>query len=88
MMNNQNHHPFYNSTPKKEIEIELPAGTILKVDRIYIRKGASEYSSISFFAMDLESHMVNKGKTERKNKSPRFWAKLSDCNGMGFKKTS
>ncbi len=29
----------------------LPAGTELQIDRIYIRKGAAEYSSISFYVL-------------------------------------
>ncbi len=31
----------------------IPDGSILKVDRIYIRKGASDYSSITFFWKDM-----------------------------------
>lgn len=57
-------------------KVSLPKGTVLKVDRIYIRKGDgfSDFSSISFYAEKLD------GK-----KSPRFWAKLSDCNKIVFK---
>ena len=32
-------------------KLSLPVWTILKVDRIYIRKGASDYSSVSFYAI-------------------------------------
>jgi hypothetical protein len=58
----------------------LPESTILSIDRIYIRKGASDYSSISFY---LKSHptMITK-------KKPRFWAKLEDCNNIMFEKTT
>ena len=31
--------------------ITLPKGTILKIDRIYVRKGASDYSSITFITI-------------------------------------
>ena len=60
--------------------IILPESTILSIDRIYIRKGASDYSSISFY---LKSHptMITK-------KKPRFWAKLEDCNNIMFEKTT
>lgn len=27
----------------------IPAGTVLKIDRIYIRKGSEEFNSVSFF---------------------------------------
>jgi hypothetical protein len=69
-----------------ELVITLPAGTVLAVDRIYIRKGASDYSSITFYAKGLgESAITNRwsGKTT-KWKAQRFWAKLSDCNQIEF----
>ena len=52
------------------IDVEFPINTILKVDRIYIRRGLKEFSSISFYAQGL-------GTGKR-----RFWAKLSDCNQL------
>lgn len=51
-----------------DIKYTLPAETILTVDRIYIRKGNEEYSSLSF---------TLPGKK-------RFWAKLSDVNNIHF----
>lgn len=63
---------------KESIKVTLPKGTILKFDRIYIRKGASDYSSITFYAKDMI-----KPNTKKKY-SPRFWAKLSDCNQIEF----
>lgn len=42
------------------------AGTILEVDRIYIRKGAADFSSVTFKI--------------RGDKVVRFWAKLNDVN--------
>jgi len=53
------------------VSTTLPAGTELIVDRIYIRKGKSDYSSITFRAKIGE-------------KSQRFWAKLDDCNRIEF----
>lgn len=70
----------------KELTITLPTGTVLAVDRIYIRKGASDYSSITFYAKGLgESEIKNRwsGKTT-KWKAQRFWAKLQDCNQIEF----
>lgn len=60
----------------------LPAGTILKVDRVYIRKGKSHYSdeplsnfsSVTFFAYNPPT---GKGKPKAIG---RFWAKLADVN--------
>jgi hypothetical protein len=68
------------------IEVTFPAGTVLAVDRIYIRKGSSDYSSITFYAKGLgESELKNRwsGKTT-KWKVQRFWAKLQDCNNIEF----
>lgn len=63
------------------IDITLPKGTILAIDRIYIRKGGSDFSSISFFIKNLPK--VKGEKTKR----PRFWAKLDECNTIQFEKT-
>jgi len=68
------------------IEVTFPTGTVLAVDRIYIRKGSSDYSSITFYAKGLgESIHKNRwsGKTT-KWKAQRFWAKLQDCNNIEF----
>ena len=54
-------------------EIIIPKDSILKIDRIYIRKGSSDFSSITFYVKYPGS----------KNKY-RFWAKLSDCNNIEF----
>lgn len=53
----------------------MPKGTALKVDRIYIRKGNSDYSSLTFF--------IGSGDW----KGCRFWAKLSDVNNIEFDET-
>jgi hypothetical protein len=71
---------------KEDLTITLPKGTVLAVDRIYIRKGASDFSSITFFAKGLgETEVKNRwsGRTT-KWKAQRFWAKLSDCNQIDF----
>jgi hypothetical protein len=55
------------------LDYTLPAGTVLKVDRIYIRKGKgmSDYSSVTFYAT------IGKKKY-------RFWSKLADVNNIKF----
>lgn len=53
-------------------DFTIPKGTELIVDRIYIRKGASNFSSVSF--------RIAKNKTL--GYSGRFWVKLDDVNTM------
>lgn len=48
--------------------VTIKSGTVLRVDRIYIRKGLKEFSSVSFLV------------TFPDKKKGRFWAKLSDVN--------
>lgn len=48
-------------------------GDQLKVDRIYVRKGAAEYSSISF--------IIHKANSKIKG---RFWVKLDEANSIEF----
>jgi hypothetical protein len=57
----------------------FPKGTILTLDRIYIRKGKEEYDSVSFrifFCPDKRFH----------KKAIRFWATLEDVNNIYFEK--
>lgn len=56
----------------------LPAGTELQIGRIYIRKGAKDFSSISFDV--TQSPLPILAGTKKSNR--RFWAKLTDCNKM------
>jgi hypothetical protein len=56
---------------KKLIEVTLPFDTILSISRIYVRKGAKDFSSVSFY------HIKGHG---------RFWAKLEDVNKIDFEK--
>ncbi len=56
--------------------ITLPTGTQLVVDRIYIRKGKSQYDSITF-----------KLKDHPKGLEGRFWVKLEDANTIACKLT-
>jgi hypothetical protein len=76
---------------KNKISITIPAGTTLAVDRIYIRKGASDYSSITFYAKNLGEVTMPGSRwswgnpKSKKVKAQRFWAKLDDCNQIEFK---
>jgi hypothetical protein len=57
-------------------KVTLPAKTELGVDRVYIRKGARDFSSLSF--------IIKNGKF----KGARFWAKLQDVNCIDVKQVS
>lgn len=77
----QTHERGYYTDYRKQVV--LPMGSILTVDRIYIRRGAAEFSSISF---NLNRKSVDAGFSkfarilnEDKGRC-RFWAKLEDCN--------
>lgn len=54
--------------------VTLKAGQRLSIDRVYIRKGASDFSSITF----------NYIGAPRGSGRVRFWAKLSDVNNIEF----
>lgn len=57
--------------------VRIPKDTILNVDRIYIRKGVSAYSSVTFTIPKV----INK---KHPLGGSRFWAKLSDVNNIEF----
>lgn len=67
-----------------ELEITLEKGAVLTVDRIYIRKGAKDFSSISFW-LKYDSITIPSRYTRKETKRGiRFWAKLNDCNNIEF----
>lgn len=51
--------------------VNLPKGTRLSVDRIYIRKGCGDYDSVTFRIKECIYNEYEKA---------RFWAKLNDVN--------
>lgn len=61
------------------LNVTFPAGTILKMDRLYIRKNAREFDSVTFV---VEQTSLFKGR------KPRFWAKLEDANRMVLEDTN
>lgn len=76
---------------KEEMIVTIPAGTVLKVDRIYIRKGVSDYSSLSFFAHLGVTEVTRVGRwsggaKKTKKNALRFWAKLHECNNIKFER--
>jgi hypothetical protein len=77
-------HKDYGSVPAT-----IPAGAVLKIDRVYIRKGSKEYSSITFLwkgeALPSKIETYSNGDTCKIPRQPvRFWAKLADVNNIEF----
>ena len=58
------------------VSVTLPVGTELSVDRIYIRKGASDYSSVTFNVLSIPN-VKKKGRV-------RFFARLDDVNNLEY----
>lgn len=63
-----------NSRDQNYVLVTLPKGTQLKVDRIYIKRNAEAFSSLTF--------RTTKVCPDPKFKSKRFWAKLRDVNNL------
>lgn len=81
-----NRYPF---TKLGSTQVTLSAGTVLIVDRIYIRKGAEDYSSVTFKYRDkVEIPTMNWRGSKRvpgtTKRQIRFWAKLNDVNQIEF----
>ena len=60
-------------------EITLPAGTILKVARIYVRSTTADFRNFDSVTFNVVRPKGKAGKTALKG---RFWAKLADVNSM------
>ena len=61
--------------PRRHLPVTLPAESVLTIDRIYLRKGAGEFDSLTF--------ILNGAKIPGKkgaNARVRFWVKLDDVN--------
>jgi len=56
----------------------LSADTVLQVDRIFIRKGMSGYSSLTFVVPETDDTALNTLSPHKR----RFWAKLDDVNNI------
>lgn len=62
------------------VSFVLPAGSLLSIDRIYIRKGVKEFSSLTFYLKET----TWKPLAKKKKGATRFWAKLQDVNNVEF----
>lgn len=66
----------------KMVKAKLPAGTVLEVDRVYIRqfsKGALEVGN------DFDSITFKVMKGDKPARNQRFWCKLPDCYEIDYK---
>lgn len=68
---------YLSDRDKPPVPHTLKAGTSLVVDRVFIRNGMSDFSSISF---------IRKADKASKTPKARFWAKLEDVNEMEFER--
>lgn len=65
--------------------MKLPVGTVLSVDRIYIRKGVGEFDSITFLISDCpDKRFAPKKARGFLPGGCRFWVKLDQANGMDY----
>lgn len=67
--------------------VTLPAGTRMKVDRIYIRSGQSDFDSITFFITTKDAEQMTCWRRSTQG-SIRFWVKLRDANNLEFDENS
>ena len=82
MLERYNHTYSWGQSSSNGLDITLPKGVILKVDRVYIRQGMEDFSSITFYA-EFPGEPTKTGAFGKPT-SARFWAKLSDCNKINF----
>lgn len=95
---------YWPRTRPGKAQITLPAGKVLKIDRIYIRKGQNDFNSVTFLLKGEKTKAaVKTGKSRwtengvsREStwtykvpaKGVRFWAKLADVNTIEFEEVS
>jgi hypothetical protein len=81
----EQHHNYHQ--PVGELaSAALPVGTILQVDRIFIRKGAEDYDSVTFLVQGGPNKaLLTKSRGGTAPKACRFWVKLEDANKMDVK---
>ncbi len=79
---------YHNS--ERTWQVTLPAETKLRVDRVYIRKGMADYSSLSFYVEECPLAELTPAKNGGgfKRGRRRFWAKLSDVRNITTKEAS
>lgn len=90
----------WNNTQLSAVKHAIPPGAKLKIDRVYVRKGQGDYSSVSFLWVGarIPGYIEQKPVTSYMGATPvkgfrdvkypakpvRFWAKLADVNTIVF----
>ncbi len=64
------------------LNVTLPAGTILRMDRIYIRKNIGDFDSVTFVIENASILGDQKIAKAYARKKPRFWVRLNDANNI------
>lgn len=64
-----------NSAKNTHIEITLPVGTTIRIERVYVRAPASSYDSVTLRILSSPIKSLAKA---------RFWVKLSEINKLEF----
>jgi hypothetical protein len=60
------------------VMVTLPKGSVLKVERIYVRSKAKDFRAFDSVTFRVNVHL--KGKAAKGKIKGRFWVKLSDAN--------
>ena len=72
--------PYYRQPPT---EVRLCEGTVLTIDRIYVKRGGQEYASVTF---RLPKALCTTPEINNYTGQVRFWAKLDDVNKITFER--
>ena len=71
--------------PKSTL-VTLEAGSVLRIERIYIRQGAGDFDSVTFRLIDgPNKSLLPKKAGGTAGVKCRFWVKLADLNGKNAK---
>lgn len=66
----------------------IPRGSVLKIDRVYVRKGSPDWDSVTFVWMGqrLPARIEDNGyrQVRKPAQQVRFWAKLDETRTMEF----
>jgi len=75
-----NHREYYGG---RTVSIAaLPAGTELRIDRIFVRRGLPQFDSVTFFLCDMPNDFIKLRRKAGFKGAVRFWTKLDDANLM------
>lgn len=73
------------SNDQKEESVTLPTGTVLVVDRVYVRKGMSNFDSVTFNIPKKDNPELFANFPNKPSGQVRFWVKLADLDGLDFR---